>query len=403
MGTIYLHIGMPKTGTSALQLFLPGNQELLNARGYCYPQMPFRFKNIGIRRNAHFLTLWQEKETAPEWEKGFQVVAEAAEQYENVILSDENIWTRQREEGFWENVLPRLSETGADVRVIVYLRRQDEQFESNWNQKVKDKKRRMRRSFKEFYDDEGYLEMPFHYDELLDAMSSRIGRERIIVRVYEKGQFTGGSLFEDFLETVGLHFTEEYQLPGYAPNVRLSNTAVEIKRLINFAFRENMEVPDFYRTILDQVYELKSIQEIPEQTSSMFSPEMRRDFMSRYEEGNKRVAREYFGREDGRLFYDEASQIPQWKRDDSEVLTEMIRIFASEGVLLYKRTQELDKRERQFEKKKKEWEARCEERLQQLEKAAEEQRVLAGKVRELYNSLPFRMYRKVRPRRTGRE
>ncbi len=400
MSTIYLHIGMPKTGTSALQLFLPDNQKLLNAQGFCYPEMPFRFKNIGIRRNAHFLTLWQEKETAPEWDKGFEVVAEALKKHDKVILSDENIWTRQREEGFWEAALERFREMKADVRVIVYLRRQDEQVESNWNQKVKDKKRRMRRSFQEYMDDQAYLYMPFHYDQVLDAIASFVGKDHMKVRIYEKEQFVGGSLFADFLDAVGLALTDQYKLPSYAPNVRLSNNAVEIKRLINFAFRDDMEVPDFYRKIIDHIYELKSVTEVPEQKTSMFSPELRRAFMSQYEESNARVAREYFDREDGRLFFSDPSAIAQWQRNDSEILTEMIRIFASEGVMLYKGWKALEKREHAFEKKEKAWKAQCEDRLKALEKSAEEQKLLAGKVKELYNSLPFRMYRKVRKNRS---
>jgi hypothetical protein len=55
MTTLYLHIGMPKTGTTAIQNFLTDNAEALKKYGICYPDLGFRYPSIGIPRNAHFL------------------------------------------------------------------------------------------------------------------------------------------------------------------------------------------------------------------------------------------------------------------------------------------------------------------------------------------------------------
>ena len=56
MKTLYLHIGTPKTGTSALQSFLLSNSELLESRGACYRQMPWEYpRDASQRRNGHFL------------------------------------------------------------------------------------------------------------------------------------------------------------------------------------------------------------------------------------------------------------------------------------------------------------------------------------------------------------
>ena len=55
MKTLYLHIGMPKTGTTSIQTFCELNRELLKEMGYWYPESIHKYKNVSIRRNGHFL------------------------------------------------------------------------------------------------------------------------------------------------------------------------------------------------------------------------------------------------------------------------------------------------------------------------------------------------------------
>lgn len=54
MPTLYLHIGTPKTGTTALQNFLPANEEVLEQHGICYPDFGFRYTGLGVHRNVIF-------------------------------------------------------------------------------------------------------------------------------------------------------------------------------------------------------------------------------------------------------------------------------------------------------------------------------------------------------------
>ena len=69
-------------------------------------------------------------------------------------------------------------------------------------EKVKEKKTCMTETFEEYIDSGMYEYMPFHYDEGIDRVAQRVGKENLIVRVYEKQQFVGGSLFSDFLRTI---------------------------------------------------------------------------------------------------------------------------------------------------------------------------------------------------------
>ncbi|MBR1629249.1 MAG: polysaccharide pyruvyl transferase family protein, partial [Lachnospiraceae bacterium] len=250
---------------------------------------------------------------------------------------------------------------------------------------------RITTSFERFMAEEKYRYMPFQYGEALDRISSYVGKEHLKVRVYEKQQFVAGSLFADFLDVLGLGFSEEYALPDYTPNVRLTNSAVEIKRMINSAY-VGEDVPDFYRDIISDVFGMKQIKEMPERDTSMFSPELRASFMKEFEESNAYVAREYLGRKDGVLFRGDTASLPQWQMDDHAILMDMIRVFAAEGVALYKRQQEIEKREKALDAK-----------LEKLEKSGLlEAKGLSQKVEELYNSLPFRAYRSLRDKKDKR-
>lgn len=55
MKTLYVHVGQPKTGTTALQVFCLKNRKVLNKKGYEYPFFEYKYKHINRRRNGHFL------------------------------------------------------------------------------------------------------------------------------------------------------------------------------------------------------------------------------------------------------------------------------------------------------------------------------------------------------------
>ena len=338
MSTVYLHMGMPKTATTALQRFFFANREELNQRGFGYPVMPFHFEHVPDARNAHFLVLFDDREQ-PEWKEGFSVIKKEAAKYDKLLMSDERLWSVQRKKGFWKQVKQGFSDIGVDLKVIVYFRRQDEQVESHWNQKVKEPKTHMSESFAEYLEQGMHQYMPFHYNKALKRIAKRIGKENIIVRVYEKQQFVGGSIFADFLDAIGITFDEKFQLPEYTANVRLPGNAVEIKRLINAMIPEG--VPDFYWDAIAEAYGMKHMSSVPVDKTSMFPKELRREFMKKYEKGNANVAKNYLNREDGVLFYSDYNEVPQWECNDREMLLDVIRILASADILIYRRQERI--------------------------------------------------------------
>ena len=368
MKTLYLHIGTAKTGTTSLQKFFAINRELLKKKGYDFPEMPFSFEDVGQKnRNGHFLTLFGEDDPEDKWQQGFATIKEAFLKSEKVIISDEQIWIVQVKDGFWESVCAEAKRMGAALKVIVYLRRQDEIAESHWNQKVKGRPK-LSSTFMEFIHEGGYDFFPLNYGKTIDHVASHVGKENLRVRVFERQQFAGGSLFTDFLEFLGLGLTEEYKMPGHVSNLRLPDNVVEIKRLINSIESYQKEaIPNFYWDAIRQAYGLGTMKEIPVHKSSMFSPEERREYLEQFSEGNAHVAKEYLGREDGTLFYGEVSSLPKWEPNERDMLIDMIRVFAGADTYLFARQEELSK---------------------QLEQTNQ-------KLVEIYNSAPYRMLRKI--------
>ena len=132
---LYVHVGTTKTGTTAIQSFCIDNQEVLNRQGDCYPLFPYRYKDVSERRNAHFLVADAQDVSGGHFREGMDRIRGLFEEYPNVILSDEGIWSATYEQriSMWRALKAEAKEAGFRVKVIVYLRRQDMYLISGWN------------------------------------------------------------------------------------------------------------------------------------------------------------------------------------------------------------------------------------------------------------------------------
>ena len=313
MATLYLHIGTPKTGTTAIQNFLPINGELLKKQGFCYPDFGYRYYGVNRYRNAHFLVHSQSCSFESETEirksederfyEGLDRIKELTKTYPNVILSDENIWNGYiKRKNFWQILKEALDERGIALKVIVYLRRQDMVVESYYAQRVKVK---IQMSFQDYLNSEDIDYFKLDYYSQLKEISQTVGKENIIVRAYEKKQYegNGNTLISDFLNVLGLDLDERYASPDIVVNTSLHGKYLEIKRVLNemdcFKTRNNFAVRY-----------LKMVQEEDEKSngvsaSKFFTYEKRMNFLEKYKEGNAAVARDFMNRKDGVLFRNE--------------------------------------------------------------------------------------------------
>lgn len=241
-----LHIGMPKTGTTAIQNFFAHNRILLRDRfGILYP-------DCGVPANQHTALVKSMVAGKYEWAHFNAAIAafDPGEYISNVLRSCRQHLCRKvvmSSEYFWASPVMQaglkyhsLSEKNyqyiesvineckvllsgfAKVRIIVYLRRQDDWIDSFFNQQLKD-------GFPIPEPDEiaapkNYL----MYARNLQLWAKCFGKENIIVRSFD--HLKGGNVIRDFCEVVGVdsRLLEFPQKDKDSANTKLSTTSLQI-------------------------------------------------------------------------------------------------------------------------------------------------------------------------------
>lgn len=386
MTTVYISIGTPKTGTTALQSFMRENEKLLEKQGYSFPNLDIGMKGIFRDRNGHFLINYltmndfdEKKEIAQKAlnEKAFRELKKIANQYDNIILSDEQIWYRcNYTENFWQELVNNFKAINCKVKIIVYLRRQDQIVQSLWNQLVKMFMKKTR-PFKESIEAGDFNYFPLDYYKHLKGIEKYVGKENLIVRPYERGQFENGSLYNDYFGLMGVELTDEFTYGKIASNVGLDGNFIEIKRIIN-GVPEYRVMDDFMcRPVLNaSMYENGKNEHVK---TSLFTYDEQVEYMKQYEESNRKVAAEYLGKTDEPLFLDEIEEMPTWKVNHEtmyrDIVISMTEIFCKQQTEI-----------RELRKQQVKTEA-------ELKKSIEEKDAM---IESMYNSFIFRMYRKIR-------
>ena len=339
MSTLYLHIGTPKTGTSAIQFFLANNEKNLNLKRYTYPDLGVHISGKSLRRNA----IWLQKGAVEKKQRAeiFNNLENIAKKYPNILLSDEGIWnSRKKSKKFWKRLKRKLEKIGIELKVVVYLRRQDEFVFSHWAQKVKEANGR---SFEDYVESGAYKKRDeLDYIKYLNRIAKRIGKENVIVRVYERQQFEGGDLISDFLKAVGLEMGEEWKLNKSTVNISLSGICLEVKRRLNCMSEEFKKPESEYSKRNFSVYYLEKLQERYReegkyQGRSIFPSFARKKMLEEFEEGNGLVAKKFLKRKNRKLFYDkpqEKDEVVGYSNEEVEaVMGDMMLMIYNEKIV----------------------------------------------------------------------
>ena len=300
--TLYLHIGTPKTGTTALQSFLAQNVGALKKHGVLNPGNPaedarVRWPKVGVNRTAHFLTRREgeyDPALAPVCFQKIRAQLSEDPSLTKAVLTDEGLWRYGSEyDDFWEKLLEELRRNDMDLKVVIYLRRQDDFLYSCWGQTVKSG---ATWTFEEFIPHAGEAPMvrTLDYYQALKQIERHIGKENLIVRLYQKSSYRGKAenIQSDFLACMGLELTDDFVWSDELKNTSLTDCVVETRRLLNY--QPKFAQPKHYVNDL-----LRKAQESLRadgrlQVRKAMSAELSEKIMAECMESNRKIAEEYF-------------------------------------------------------------------------------------------------------------
>ncbi|RPI39682.1 MAG: hypothetical protein EHM53_04875 [Methanoregulaceae archaeon] len=287
---LYLHIGGPKTGTKTLQNFFYKNRQALRDRGYFYPGRGLNHLDICDELGEHNVSRIRSLPglSVMRWIEEVEISS-----CPSCIISAECLAFRGG-----AKKLRELLSSSCRVKVIYYARRQDELIESRYNQFVKAPVYRMKENLDEDLVDSFYERVDFDHLQVITPWAEIFGKDNVIVRCFEEIQMPNG-IIEDFTRIIGLSLDDTLKIPATRMNKSLDIHHTEFIRLCNRAFKDMPEINDY----LDMKHfkENRALNHVPVQ--HRLSPTTRIEILNHYEESNRQFAREYLGREDGRLFY----------------------------------------------------------------------------------------------------
>lgn len=288
---LYLHIGTHKTGTTALQTFFSLNRRKLRAHGIIYP-----YDRSGGSEGGHFRLYWSLlKGRGVRMQRFPHDLGTCQQEWQAVLNQCDRTCGLVSAEGLWlckpEDIeMIRQLTAGYEVKIVVYLRRQDTLLLSVINETIKGG--RMPQTNAASY--------KMDYDSALAVWANMFGKNNILVRPFEKSCFYQGTIFADFLHSVfNVELTGQFKIPKGGVNSSLHRVALEYKRLTNLL--------PLGTHLNSQV--LQALQYVSERLTAdgradypVLAPELTLETLRKHEEVNRQIAIEYLGRPDGVLF-----------------------------------------------------------------------------------------------------
>ena len=237
-------------------------------------------------------------------EENMQRLTNAFITYDHVLLSEENLsvapfWTSKQQvdnpaKRYWGTIAKtarRFSVT--NTKIVLYIRQQDEWASSHWKRSVKIG--RERRAFVEYAFNNLYDSLLHYYEFVNTVEQAFCGSCEVIVRLYDRSQFEGGDIFHDFCHAAGIPWDFEFYVSQKERNPSLSFDVAEALR--SFHDVAPAKSPLRKERLIPLALSLSQTHPDPPRMTP-FSKDANRLLLKTHEEGNKKLAKQFFGREE---------------------------------------------------------------------------------------------------------
>lgn len=207
---LHLHIGAPKTGSSAIQAFLSLNRAAFQyATCIHYPESASdvrALKGKPTAGNGAQIARHLRSRKRESFDKAIRMLnRELSPGHAQVLISSEALWGLAEE---------RLSEFAAvlrerlTVKIICYVRPQVKHIESAYLQVLGN--RGYKGDIADFFVQQS---SKFHSGSRVRFLLDLFGRENVTIRKYDRSELVGGDVIDDFLSIFGLAWDPQYIRP----------------------------------------------------------------------------------------------------------------------------------------------------------------------------------------------
>ena len=286
---IYLHIGPHKTGTTTIQKGLLINENVLDDKGVLVPKAG---RSMTLTAGHHNLA----------WELlGNQLFDPSYGTWDNLINEIENsintnkfILSAEDFCGLSNDTIEIIREKTKryTVKVIIYLRRQDQALQSTWVSRVRNRFVKPKiGSFYEWLEKKEYQSKNTNYYSLIKRWEKVFLKESIILVPFSQN-FIKQNLFGHFLSLCGLS-NDDITTP---PNLNMTPgvKTIEAMRMIKNSIKFSDINPDTWSLIASSIMDFGDEKGWNQFKLNYLDKKLSRKIMKHHEKSNHKIEVEYF-------------------------------------------------------------------------------------------------------------
>lgn len=293
---LIIHIGQPKTGTSAIQGFLDYNRNKLAAEnGIIYPNLNHKDFLSGRQHNhAHFFAGVLDNDSI----KNCVVTFEKLKKFclrnnkNRIVISNEGFFSHR-----WPKYIRELIDHfDFDYHIILYLRRQDKYAESAWKQWGH--KNPLYNTIFDYIDN-----INLNWKRVIDVWLEYFDLKNFSVRPYEKSTI-GNDTVVDFMKILGVNKLSDFVSPpksNQVHNIGFNRDVIEVLKLCRSIIKSQHDnkLLDFMYKSVPEKYQKKPFEEY-----DFLSPNDKLELIKKYEKSNNEIAKIFSGNQVNKLFND---------------------------------------------------------------------------------------------------
>lgn len=312
MRKLWIHIGTPKTGSTALQRYARAHQPYLAAKG-----VDFLIRGRRGSYNDLAVLLRRDKRRAAA-EIGAGIRRQIAESDAQCLVLTSEMFTGSNPALLREALA--LDEP-FETRIVGYFRRQDRYLESAYKQKMKTGK--VQPGFQNYLDKFGT--MGGEYDRIVRGWIEGWPEAEFLFRRFEPQALARGDVVHDFTGLLGL----DIEADGKPPPDEIANPTPSIDLLDLMQLVARMPNIDTRK-----VFRAMPVHDLPRFRGRAMDNAAARALLARFEDGNETLRRRFFP-DDPQLFStddldgpDEAIATPAFSDDQRRIIQALLNAVA---------------------------------------------------------------------------